>query len=428
MKYRAYNTYLCIVRDRVGLCRTPAFPLPGHLPLPANPPDCKAGANRPARRLNPPWRTLKSTSTKGLSSAKNGSSARFVDSPTVVIQSRLTPRAQLRAVAQTLRRMERPAAGFVFNRVLIRKARSWFRQAVPGVEQRLGHPPRSQPTGPSEPWLYETAQELSVVTKRELVKPADSALSSDASPQPAAPPQTATPFSDAASIGTAAPEVESTRSTRVARGRGEPQRPASSPRTSRSANPRPPAPVPPAGPAASSSRRAAPAVEPLASAPPAEPAPPVNSLVEHAAPLPPATLDEAMPDDLAAERADYPPSRLSGLRNLLVSLGRRSLSQADGLPDTSDPDIEPRFERATVRPAYQDSAGSADRAPENSAPARLTAQPEFLPPRPTAELEREREKEAVRPTSPRRESPDGEEIQTLPSWRGQYRKKRYPPI
>ena len=92
----------------------------------------------------------------------------------------------------------------------------------------------------------------------------------------------------------------------------------------------------------------------------------------------------------------------------------------------SDPKLEPRFERATVRPAYSDAPLPPADATHSGAPTRLTAHPEFLPPKPLVEAEKE--KEAVRPTPPRRENRDSDEIQTLPSWRGQYRKKRYPPI
>lgn len=413
MKYRAYNSYLCIVRDRVGP-RKPPLARPSVL---ANPAGRKTGVILPARRANSTRQPFKNVPAGGLSSAKKTPGVRVVDSPTLVIQSRITPRARLRAVAQTLRRLERPAAGFVFNRVLIRKVKPWFPQAVPGVEQRIGVPRPPLPTRSSEPRPSETAQELPVVTKRELVKPADSALSPDASPQPATPQQqVATPFSVPAPTGASSPDAESAPPPRVARGRGEPQRPAHASRTSR--------------PAAPTSRRAVPppAAEPLAPVPSAQPAPAVNPIAEHAAALAPVTPDQTPLDDLVSEPAGYPPSRLSGLRNLLVSLGRRSLGQDDEVPQGADPDIEPRFERATVRPAYQDSIVSADGAPENGVPTRLTAQPEFLPPRPATEADKERDKEAVRPTPPRRDSSDGEEIQTLPSWRGQYRKKRYPPI
>jgi hypothetical protein len=89
-------------------------------------------------------------------------------------------------------------------------------------------------------------------------------------------------------------------------------------------------------------------------------------------------------------------------------------------------DLEPRFERATMRPACAETSVPETNVSRSGVPVHLTARPEILPPKPTVEVEKE--KETVRPTPPRRDNPDGEEIQTLPSWRGQYRKKRYPPI
>jgi hypothetical protein len=136
-----------------------------------------------------------------------------------------------------------------------------------------------------------------------------------------------------------------------------------------------------------------------------------------------------MPHDPALEDEDvvHPPSRLSGLRNMLVSLGRRSLIEDEEGADEADP--EPRFERATVRPAYREPpTGESESAASAPAPVRVTAPPEFLPPKPAAEAEKEKEPLRPTPPVPRRERETPDEIQTLPSWRGQYRKKRYPPI
>jgi hypothetical protein len=123
-------------------------------------------------------------------------------------------------------------------------------------------------------------------------------------------------------------------------------------------------------------------------------------------------------------------SRLAGIRKLLVSLGRKSLTQDANLP-VQDSDLEPRFERATVRPASPESGSPEADAPavENSPPRRVTVQPEFL--RPRSATEAGKEKEPLRPSTPQplRDKPDPQdEIVTLPSVRGQYRRKKYPPI
>ena len=137
---------------------------------------------------------------------------------------------------------------------------------------------------------------------------------------------------------------------------------------------------------------------------------------------PPADRTLPLSDDFESRRGDLgytAGSRLGDLRNLLVSLGRRSLNK--DAENNGDPDLEPRFDRATVSPAVP----AVYSRMEIAAPAQLPAQPQFLPPQSVSEIEKE--KEAARPAAkpPRRESWDEDEIQTLPSRRGQYKKKRY---
>ena len=122
-------------------------------------------------------------------------------------------------------------------------------------------------------------------------------------------------------------------------------------------------------------------------------------------------------------------SRLDGIRNLLVKLGRRSLR--DTVNATHATDLEPRFERATARPAFPDSYPAVGDEPTAAGfhSMQPTSQPEFLRPKPGLEVEKEKEPLCPTPPVPRRDSREAQEdIQTLPSWRGQYRKKRYPPI
>lgn len=176
--------------------------------------------------------------------------------------------------------------------------------------------------------------------------------------------------------------------------------------------------------------RTAPLAEPLSGSPRlpvARTRPDAAPAAERRTPPPPPS-NPPFPGDLASERDDagyVAASRLSGLRNLLVRLGRRSLDSGEEASDDARPDIEPRFERATVRSANPEMP-AAD-APETSTLARLDAQPEILPPKPAAEPEKEKEAARPAPAALRRD-PDGDDIQTLPSWRGQYRKKRYPPL
>jgi capsular polysaccharide biosynthesis protein len=63
--------------------------------------------------------------------------ARFVDCVLVVIESGATTRAQLRAVASTLQRLNVAAVGFVLNRVGLKKADRAFRLSVQAIEKHL---------------------------------------------------------------------------------------------------------------------------------------------------------------------------------------------------------------------------------------------------------------------------------------------------
>lgn len=144
---------------------------------------------------------------------------------------------------------------------------------------------------------------------------------------------------------------------------------------------------------------------------------------------PPAKRTEPIADDLESRRDDagyMAASRLGGLRNLLVSLGQRSLRK--DAEDNGESGLEPRFDRAPVRPACPEAHPPMGDAAKIAAPARLTAQPKFLPPKSVVEVENEKEAARLPATPPRCDNWDGDEIQTLPSRRGQYRKKRYPPM
>jgi polysaccharide biosynthesis transport protein len=82
--------------------------------------------------------------------------ARFVDSAIVVIESGVTTKAQLRAVAQTLQRLEVSSVGFVLNRISLKNANPAFRESVRAVESHLRSQARAagrpapQPETPGE--------------------------------------------------------------------------------------------------------------------------------------------------------------------------------------------------------------------------------------------------------------------------------------
>jgi hypothetical protein len=285
------------------------------------------------------------------------------------------------------------------------------------------------------------------VTRPESLKPQAATLPEASSEIDAAvtPMTTLAPAADGESG-----EAESTTAQipRTARGRGEPARTAAAPRTAKES------PLPKAafdagrsrpGPVASKTSPSvaetpAPWTAPSTVTPSSEavwpeasiltpvttaPAPERSELWMNPAAPQPGTQEPGHDAPLEDEDVGHPPSRLSGLRNMLVSLGRRSLIEDEEGSDEADP--EPRFERATVRPAYNEPP-TGEAAASAPAPVRVTAPPEFLPPKPAAEAEKEKEPLRPTPPVPRRERETPDEIQTLPSWRGQYRKKRYPPI
>ena len=145
-----------------------------------------------------------------------------------------------------------------------------------------------------------------------------------------------------------------------------------------------------------------------------------------AAPVPPngpLTPEEDV-DDLPYSAA----SRLGGLRTLLVSLGLKALNKESEFHGQS-PDDVPQYERNAERPVYAEpitvspSSGTFETLPPDA--ASVKAKPEFLPPKPALEAsDREKEKEPVRPVPKRLRWDDPQDVETLPSWRGQYRKRR----
>lgn len=150
--------------------------------------------------------------------------------------------------------------------------------------------------------------------------------------------------------------------------------------------------------------------------------------------LPPSTsvipAHRPAPQDPVAEEGDDLPysaaSRLGGLRNLLVSLGMKAVNAESEFPDRAD-GMEPTFERNPERAVYAEpisystARGVGETLPPD--PTLVKAKPEFLPPKPVVETA-ERDKELPRPVPKRLRWDAPDDVETLPSWRGQYRKRR----
>jgi hypothetical protein len=126
-------------------------------------------------------------------------------------------------------------------------------------------------------------------------------------------------------------------------------------------------------------------------------------------------------DGPGAETEDLPysaASRLGGLRNLLVSLGLKNLHREDEFR-TAPLETEPP--RIPERPVYAQPANAPEGAPE---PETVVARPEIIPPRIAPESS-DRATDPVRPVKPPRVSrwDSADDVETLPSRRGQYRRR-----
>jgi hypothetical protein len=129
--------------------------------------------------------------------------------------------------------------------------------------------------------------------------------------------------------------------------------------------------------------------------------------------------------DAEEEKPSHIASRFDGLRNLVTVLG---LKQTHKAPEPREP--EPKFAKKTNRVDHPLFARAFTSEPEPvsasmaSAPPRLvTAQPEFLPPKSNADASDE-DGSGDNGSSKSRDRWSGQdEVGTLPSRRGQYKRK-----
>jgi uncharacterized protein involved in exopolysaccharide biosynthesis len=127
-------------------------------------------------------------------------------------------------------------------------------------------------------------------------------------------------------------------------------------------------------------------------------------------------------------------SRLGGLRTLMTSLGIKSLHR-EPEPRRSTPELDAPLERSAERPVERPTERAVFAQPEkpinransavDSGIREVKAQPEIIPPQAESEVV-ERETPSNRPTKPARVSrwDTLDDVETLPSKRGQYRKRR----
>lgn len=347
--------------------------------------------------------------------------ARFEDSAIVVIEAGVTTKAQLRESVQALQRLHVRSVGFVLNRIPLLKADSSFRELVGTVERQLNTQKRLSKRQEGRRGGKEAAPAASSASRAKETAPVSTAKAADstgkqrppASRQQSREKPPASPSTEAASSSSSSYNTGS----RPMRGRGEPSRT------------RPSVPVAGLEPARQVEPKKDQERERTRNAPrevtegSGETDVWMWETARHVEETP--TIDTPSMPDLDDDLPYSASARLGSLRNLMVGTGLKTLHREAEMRAPEDLD-QARYERDAGAVLHDESypvdepseASEADRPP-----ARLVAQPEFLPPRQMIEVEREKEPLRTVPTPVRPDSAD--DIETLPSWRGQYRKKRY---
>jgi len=418
-------------------------------------------------------------------SAETEYMARFADCTIVVLESGVTTRAQVCDAADRLHRLNAAAVGFVLNRVRLAKADPAFRHSVEAVERRLRTHSRlaaqqapnrrliSAEPAATEPVTADARFAAPAVTDALQVQPALAAAG------PGAPERTKVA---AAPAPIAQPQPVAVPS--LPKARLEPE-PVSAPPASKPAwlelepivadapvLPKVrPEPQPVAAPSAPELSPARLEPEPVAAPPSHIPwwltesparATALEQFVNTHAPhtrggsWQTEYADKGGTEDAAPvaveEKAHAAPSRLNGLRGLFFALAQKEVGhptsevahapqtertqslqtapvQAAPVPAPTEPAIlahtptEPAIPARTPmepvvparriapfpepRPGYAAAGGNSSR---KDSTRRVTAEPEFLPPKPEKPTRRER-------------SDAFDDVQILPSWRGQYKRK-----
>ncbi len=399
------------------------------------------------------------TDTAPLSvSAETEYLARFVDAVIIVAESGVTTRKQLRETAESLQRLDVAAVGFVLNRVGLQKADPSFRQSVRAIERHLHAQSLSFARGTERSRLGAKAQAERAANEAAAVaaataQPAMPKAAPAAAVQPpppvrpelaAAPPQQA-PFEPRIPKTSRIEELVQAASSPLSPPAAKPfaeEIPLAQPDDLlRQWEPSQPVKVPEAQVAdvptfSASDYAAAARPQPVPPVSPNTPQAPWAESWKRVAPRQDEVAAKAAQEETHGTEQEETPydaaTRMSGLRNLIFSLGLKNPQPAEEPMEHPAPaplPVEPVRERpAYERPVYARAAEPMPQAPVRKGPVSVsptlvTAAPEILPPRPAGEAEDgERTRENTGTT--RRDRRDAyDDLQILPSWRGQYRKK-----
>jgi uncharacterized protein involved in exopolysaccharide biosynthesis len=329
-----------------------------------------------------------------LVSAEAEYQARLSKCTIVVIESGVTTRAQLRATANELKRLDVETVGFVLNRIGMSKADPAFRHSVRDAERHLRSRGSSRfARSTHDRFFAEPEPAPTPEPMEQLSAPAPASTASEASLPRVAP---AVAAAAAAIPSLAEPQHNAPGPWWLS---GLPQELAT------------PSPIPVTRPPVSESLYGQPAAE-FADAyrrPPAAPA-----------------TGPAYAEVPAAR-----PSRLEGLRNVLFHHGLEDLETA-GEPAEPAPElyaVPPRAPQpATPFPKAAPARSAAPSAPQpreirfTPSAREVVAKPEFLPPREFIPVRGEGSVDDDGDTRHDRRDPY-DEVDILPSWRGQYKKK-----
>jgi uncharacterized protein involved in exopolysaccharide biosynthesis/Mrp family chromosome partitioning ATPase len=376
-----------------------------------------------------------------LVSAETAYLARYVDSVIVVIESGVTTRAQLREVVATLQRLNVAAAGFVLNRVGLAKADSRFRQSVHAVERHLRSQGRStaRRTVRSRPLDSVAACEGSNNTQEAAIR----IQSQPPVPAPASERNVslsslavAQRFDDSAEQE---PVLKRFDSLVQAQESHEPKPKQDTGMPWWLADSRPPINVPESAAIPQGARMREPemasAYQPVPSrrepgAPPARFWDRVSGRAEDI--IPASSVEEAHHSEDEVSSYDAV-STLSGLRSLIfpprlkkLDNAQRSSAQDSEPVPPSDPSFEDQ-DHARIHKAPPELApalaASARSVRSETLAKVVTAQPEFLPPKSLVVTIDEEQAEQIAATTRHDRRDAFDDVEILPSWRGQYRKK-----
>jgi len=370
--------------------------------------------------------------------------ARFVDAAIVVVESGVTTRKQLRDAAETLQRLDVAAVGFVLNRVGLQKADPSFRDSVQAIERHLHAQSLSysrntersrQAAAVSKTQAEPVSKEVSAPVKSEAALPkppaeapfrASSPVFSELAglpPQQAPVEPWAPKISRIEDLAQSAPLPVSPYASRPFAPEKPLVQPGDFPLPVRGREPQTPVEKPFSASDFAAAVRPQPAPQASASyaqSPWAESWKRVAPKVED---TPPQTAPEELAE-LAPEETPYDAAtRMSGLRNLIFSLGLKNAQQAEDAaehPNAPAPPAEPVHERAVyAQVSTPIPEAPAEREAYSAPSTRVVASPEILPPR-TIEVATD----TTSAGTTRRDRRDAyDDVQILPSWRGQYKKK-----